>query len=161
MSQGTWGEEQNYNFSTWRQMSVGGCHPSVVLPMRRSSGSHCTRSWIGRRTVLDKFGEEKITCTRRGSNPELYSSQVVILPANLARPRNKQGINRVTSIQQVSRLSKPQVYFMLNTNNTVIFKNGQVFIGQMSDCKLFKNYAVDSKLKSNTNVLLSNHPLST
>jgi len=31
----------------------------------------------------------------------------------------------------------------------------------MSNSKLFKNYALDSKLKSNTNGLFSNHPFST
>jgi hypothetical protein len=48
-------------------MRIGGCRVSVSLPLGRSSFTRCTGRWMGRSALLDKFGENKITCILRGS----------------------------------------------------------------------------------------------
>jgi hypothetical protein len=45
--------------------------PGRALPQgERIPGTHCTGGWVGRRASLDTEVREKISCLRRGSNPD-------------------------------------------------------------------------------------------
>jgi len=40
---------------------------------QKSTGTYCTRAWVGSRAGLDRGREEKISCRSRISNPEASS----------------------------------------------------------------------------------------
>ena len=59
-------------------MGVAGQHQtSAVLPSKKQLVTHCTGGWVGPRSSLDEYGDEKNSCPSLDGNPEPSSPEAV------------------------------------------------------------------------------------
>jgi hypothetical protein len=66
--------------------------PAALTPGKRTD-IHCTGSWVGPRTLLDEYIEQKVPCSQRSSNNEICISSGwrIAIPITLSGPPHRHG----------------------------------------------------------------------